>query len=83
MQYLFKVYQDGYASGLYRPTDVMMTPGVSGFDVLVSAPETGKGDFNTAPKVIKQQRYTIQGWDLKFSANKREFGQGVLVQIYI
>lgn len=53
MRHLFKVYYDGYASGLYQPTDVMMTPGVSGFNSLVSAPETGKGDFNTASKVIK------------------------------
>lgn len=49
MRHLFKVYYDG----LYRPTDVMVTPGVSGFNILISAPETGKGDFKTASKVIK------------------------------
>lgn len=35
---MLKVYYDGHTSGLYWPIDVMMTPGISGFNILSKSP---------------------------------------------
>lgn len=35
---MLKVYYDGHTSGLYWPIDVMMTPGISGVNILSKSP---------------------------------------------
>lgn len=45
MGHLLKVYYDGHTSGLYWPIDVVMTPGILGFNILSKSPRNLSGGF--------------------------------------
>lgn len=38
MRHLFKLYYDANTSDLYWSTDVMVTPGILGFNILTKSP---------------------------------------------